>query len=49
MPASLLESQLQTLEEPRSDERPIVVTVDGSLADSVKAALAAIGQANAVA
>ena len=42
MPASLLESQLNTLEEPRADENPIVVKVDGPQAVTVAAALAAI-------
>jgi carbohydrate kinase (thermoresistant glucokinase family) len=35
MPPSLLRSQLETLEEPGPDERPLVVTVHGSVADSV--------------
>ncbi len=42
MPASLLESQLQTLEEPRADERPIVVTVEDARADTVRDALVAL-------
>jgi carbohydrate kinase (thermoresistant glucokinase family) len=42
MPAALLESQLHTLEEPAPDEHPIVVRVDGPMADSVSAALRAI-------
>ena len=31
MPASLLQSQLRSLEEPAADERAVVVGVDGSL------------------
>ena len=42
MPHSLLASQLETLEEPHSDEAPIVVRVDGPLEVTVAAALAAI-------
>jgi len=42
MPASLLESQLHTLEEPQPDEMPLVVRVDGTKAESIKAALRAI-------
>ena len=42
MPASLLESQLNTLEEPRADENPIVVQVDGPQAAIVAAALGAV-------
>jgi len=42
MPASLLESQLKTLEEPAPDEHPIVIRVDGPMAGSVTAALRAI-------
>ncbi len=45
MPASLLESQLKTLEEPRDDERPIVVPVEGERAKTVRDALAAVRQA----
>ncbi len=39
MPASLLESQLRTLEAPRADERPIVVAVEGELSATVRDAL----------
>jgi carbohydrate kinase (thermoresistant glucokinase family) len=42
MPASLLESQLRTLEPPGPDERPIVVNVEGSLTQSVNASLLAL-------
>ncbi len=42
MPASLLDSQLQTLEEPAPEERPIVVAVDGSLQETVALAWAAL-------
>ncbi len=45
MPASLLESQLSTLEEPGPDERPIVVPVAGERAETVRFALAAISAA----
>jgi carbohydrate kinase (thermoresistant glucokinase family) len=42
MPASLLESQLQTLEPPGPDEHPLVVNVEGTLDESVQAALNAL-------
>ena len=42
MPASLLDSQLATLEEPGADENPLVVSVDGPKAASIEAALKAI-------
>ena len=42
MPASLLESQLATLEEPQADEHPIIINVDGSKAQSQAAALSAV-------
>jgi carbohydrate kinase (thermoresistant glucokinase family) len=42
MPASLLDSQLATLEEPSAEERPLVVGVDGSKAESIEAAVKAI-------
>ena len=42
MPASLLESQLHTLEEPGADERPIVVPVEGEREATVRDALAAV-------
>ncbi len=45
MPASLLESQLQTLEEPTEDERPIVVRVDATLDETVADTLAAVARA----
>ena len=45
MPASLLESQLHTLQEPRADECPIVVPVDDVLELTVEHALAALRRA----
>jgi carbohydrate kinase (thermoresistant glucokinase family) len=42
MPASLLDSQLQTLEEPAPDEHPLVVPMHGSQADNLQAALQVI-------
>ena len=42
MPASLLESQLDTLEEPGAEERPIVVPVEGEREATVRDALAAV-------
>jgi carbohydrate kinase (thermoresistant glucokinase family) len=42
MPASLLESQLQTLEEPGPDEQPITVEVAGTVEATVSAALRAL-------
>jgi carbohydrate kinase (thermoresistant glucokinase family) len=39
MPATLLESQLRTLEEPGADERPLVVAMHGSQAENLRAAL----------
>ena len=42
MPASLLDSQLETLEEPQPEEHPLTVRVDGTKAESVAAALEAI-------
>ena len=42
MPASLLDSQLRTLEEPQPDEHPLIVPVDGTKAESIRAAIAAI-------
>jgi carbohydrate kinase (thermoresistant glucokinase family) len=47
MPASLLQSQLDTLEEPGPDENPIIVPVDGGLDAAVAAALAAVRAAEA--
>ena len=45
MPASLLDSQLATLEEPGEDERPITVLVHGTPEEVVAHALAAIRDA----
>ena len=45
MPASLLQSQLDTLEEPGCEERPIVVCVESTLDQTVAEALAALRQA----
>jgi carbohydrate kinase (thermoresistant glucokinase family) len=42
MPASLLESQLQTLEEPAADENPITVEVAGTVEETVSAILGAL-------
>jgi len=42
MPASLLESQLHTLEEPTDDEHPITVEVAGSVEETVNAVLGAL-------
>lgn len=42
MAPSLLESQLRTLEEPLTDEHPIIVRMEGSPAQTCAAALAAI-------
>jgi gluconokinase len=42
MPPSLLESQLQTLEEPQADEHPIVVHMEGTPEQNCMAALAAL-------
>jgi carbohydrate kinase (thermoresistant glucokinase family) len=39
MPGSLLRSQLDTLEEPAAEERPIVVDVAGSVEDTVARAM----------
>ena len=35
MPSTLLRSQFETLEEPSEDEHPVVVTVRGSIAETV--------------
>jgi len=46
MPTSLLDSQLQTLEPPKQDERPITVSVDspvGVIVDRIVAALRPAG------
>jgi carbohydrate kinase (thermoresistant glucokinase family) len=45
MPASLLQSQLATLEEPGPDERPIVVRVDDTVEETVADTLAALPKA----
>ncbi len=45
MPASLLESQLQTLEEPAADENPITVEVAGTVEETVSAILRALDSA----
>jgi carbohydrate kinase (thermoresistant glucokinase family) len=42
MPASLLESQLRTLEPPGADEDPIVLSVDRPIADLVEQVMAAL-------
>jgi carbohydrate kinase (thermoresistant glucokinase family) len=39
MPPSLLSSQFETLEEPDADEHPVVVTVHGTVAETVAALL----------
>ena len=44
MPASLLESQLHTLQEPGADEHPIIVRVDDELETTVALALEALRQ-----
>lgn len=46
MPASLLQSQLETLEEPSSDERPITISVEGGITATVAAAMAALPRCN---
>jgi gluconokinase len=42
MPASLLDSQLATLERPDADERAIVITNEATVADTVTAVIGAI-------
>jgi gluconate kinase len=42
MPPTLLESQLQTLEEPKPDEHPITVEVADTVGDTVRAILEAL-------
>ena len=42
MPASMLESQLHTLEEPAADERPMTVEVAGTVEGTVSAVVAAL-------
>ncbi len=43
MPASMLDSQLATLEAPAPDEHPIIVSVDGTLEETVRCSLVALG------
>jgi carbohydrate kinase (thermoresistant glucokinase family) len=43
MPASLMESQLHTLEEPDADEHPITVSVHGTVEETAERVLAALG------
>ena len=43
MPVALLHSQFEALEEPGSDERPIVVSIDASPQDIVSRIIAALG------
>lgn len=43
MPASLLQSQFETLEEPGVDERPVIITVHGSIAETVLEMLQQLG------
>ncbi|HMA71445.1 MAG TPA: gluconokinase [Xanthobacteraceae bacterium] len=43
MPASLLDSQFATLEEPGDDERPIVVSIDARPHDIVEVVMAKLG------
>jgi gluconokinase len=47
MPASLLDSQLATLEMPGFDENAITIDIDQATADTVKAALAFLTRNNA--
>jgi carbohydrate kinase (thermoresistant glucokinase family) len=42
MPASMLESQLHTLEEPAQDEHPITIEVAGTVEETVAASLRAL-------
>jgi len=42
MPASMLESQLDTLEEPAQDEHPIIIEVAGTVEETVAASLRAL-------
>ncbi|MGN6375835.1 MAG: gluconokinase [Sphingomonas sp.] len=44
MPASLLDSQLATLERPDADEHAIVVSNDGSVTDTVEKIVAALAE-----
>jgi carbohydrate kinase (thermoresistant glucokinase family) len=43
MPPSLLPSQFETLEEPGADEHPVIVTVHGSIAETVLELLLQLG------
>jgi gluconokinase len=43
MPASLLDSQFGALEEPGDEERPVVVSIEGTPQDIVDRILAALG------
>ena len=43
MPPALLRSQFETLEEPGEDEHPLVVTVHGSIAETVTELLQRLG------
>jgi carbohydrate kinase (thermoresistant glucokinase family) len=45
MPASLLHSQFETLEEPGPDERPIVVEIGNTVDETVHATMLALGLA----
>ena len=45
MPASLLHSQFETLEEPGEDEHPIVVPVGGAVTDTVTTLLRKVAAA----
>ena len=48
MPASLLESQLLTLEAPTADEHPIIISADGTLDETMASALSALRTAELV-
>jgi len=48
MPASLLESQFHTLEEPTEDEHPITVEVAGTIAETVGTTLRALNPQDGV-
>lgn len=45
MPAGLLNSQFETLEEPGPDENPVVVSIDATPAEVVEAILGELGAA----
>ena len=49
MPATLLDSQFETLEEPAADEQPVVVPVGGSLGSTVIELLRRLAQHQAAA